>query len=382
MNQKVLTILCAAVMMLFFSVNSSAQEKSKDVTLYPGREAYSVKFFPTTFSDKAPKNVILLIGDGMGVSQLFAGLTANRGNLFIENCKYIGFSKTSSADRYVTDSAAGATALSTGTKTYNGAIGVGPDKKPINTILEEASRQGKATGLVSTSSITHATPASFIAHQPSRSQEEDIAADFLKTDIDVFIGGGHDFFTKREDGRNLVHELIRKGYVVERELDRIENFKGEKLAGLTAPKGNGRVADRGNMLPVSTQTAIRVLQQNEKGFFLMVEGSFIDSGGHGNNTVQVIEEVLDFDQAVGKALEFAAANGETLVVVTADHETGGMAILDGSFETGMLKGGFTTGGHTGVMVPIFAYGPGASEFIGIMENTDIHAKIKKLLLEE
>lgn len=114
----------------------------------------------------------------------------------------------------------------------------------------------------------------------------------------------------------------------------------------------------------------------------MVEGSFIDSGGHGNNTVQVIEEVLDFDQAVGKALEFAAANGETLVVVTADHETGGMAILDGSFETGMLKGGFTTGGHTGVMVPIFAYGPGASEFIGIMENTDIHAKIKKLLLEE
>ena len=133
MNQKVLTILCAAVMILFFSVNSSAQEKSKDVTLYPGREAYSVKFFPTTFSDKAPKNVILLIGDGMGVSQLFAGLTANRGNLFIENCKYIGFSKTSSADRYVTDSAAGATALSTGTKTYNGAIGVGPDKKPIKT---------------------------------------------------------------------------------------------------------------------------------------------------------------------------------------------------------------------------------------------------------
>lgn len=381
MKQRQVTIALAAGVMLLCSFSSFAQEKTKDVTLYQGGEAYAVKSFPLSFVNKTPKNVILFIGDGMGVSQLFAGLTANRGSLFIENCKYIGFSKTSSADRYVTDSAAGATAISTGTKTYNGAIGVGPDKNPIKTILEEASEQGKATGLVSTSSITHATPASFIAHQPSRSQEEDIATDFLKTDIDVFIGGGYDFFANRADGRNLLHDLVRKGYAVERELSGIENFKGKKLAGLTAPKGNPRVSERGNMLPVSTQTAIRVLQQNEKGFFLMVEGSFIDSGGHGNNTVQVVEEVLDFDQAVGKALEFAAGNGETLVIVTADHETGGMAILDGSVETGMVKGGYATGGHTGVMVPIFAYGPGASEFIGIMENTDIHAKIRNFLLK-
>lgn len=381
MKKKALTILSAAALMLSFSINIAAQGKPKDdVSLYPGGEAYAVKSYPTIFSDKAPKNVILLIGDGMGVAQLYAGLTANGGKLFIENCKHVGFSKTYSSDRYVTDSAAGATALSTGTKTYNGAIGVGPDKNPIQTILEEASKSGKATGLVSTSSITHATPASFIAHQLSRSQEEDIAVDFLKTDIDVFIGGGYDFFTKRADGRNLVNELIRKGYTVEREVSRIESFEGKKLAGLTAPKGNGGVAERGNMLPVSTQTAIRVLQQNKEGFFLMVEGSFIDSGGHGNNTIKVVEEMLDFDQAVGKALEFAASNGETLVVVTADHETGGMAILDGSYETGMVKGGFSTGGHTGVMVPIFAYGPGASEFMGIMENIDIPVKIRKLLL--
>lgn len=381
MQYKKSTISVVILIGLFCFSTIFAQEASKDVTLYQGGEAYEVKTYPQDFKTDTPQNVILFIGDGMGVAHLFAGLTANKGNLFIQNCKYIGFAKTASSDRYVTDSAAGATAISTGTKTYNGAIGVGPDKNPIKTILEEASEKGKATGLVSTSSITHATPASFIAHQPSRSQEEDIATDFLKTDIDVFIGGGYDFFAKREDGRNLVNELVRKGYTVERELSKIEAYDGKKLAGLTAPKGNPRVADRGLMLPVSTQTAINVLQKNKNGFFLMVEGSFIDSGGHGNNTVQVVEEVLDLDKAVGKALDFAAKDGNTLVIVTADHETGGMTINDGSFETGMVKGAFTSTGHTGVMVPIFAYGPGASEFIGIMENTDIYTKIKKLLLK-
>lgn len=381
MQHKKSTISVVILIGLFCFSTIFAQETSKDVTLYQGGEAYEVKTYPQDFKTDTPQNVILFIGDGMGVAHLFAGLTANKGNLFIQNCKYIGFAKTASSDRYVTDSAAGATAISTGTKTYNGAIGVGPDKNPIKTILEEASEKGKATGLVSTSSITHATPASFIAHQPSRSQEEDIATDFLKTDIDVFIGGGYDFFAKREDGRNLVNELVRKGYTVERELSKIEAYDGKKLAGLTAPKGNPRVADRGLMLPVSTQTAINVLQKNKNGFFLMVEGSFIDSGGHGNNTVQVVEEVLDLDKAVGKALDFAAKDGNTLVIVTADHETGGMTINDGSFETGMVKGAFTSTGHTGVMVPIFAYGPGASEFIGIMENTDIYTKIKKLLLK-
>lgn len=380
MKQKIKSAVFFVAIALLFSATAAAQQ-AEDLTLYQGGEAYEVKSFTQTFKSDTPKNVILFIGDGMGVAQVFAGLTANKGSLFLENCRYIGFSKTSAANRYVTDSAAGGTAISTGKKTYNGAIGVDADKNPIKTILEEASEKGLATGLVSTSSITHATPASFIAHQPSRSMEEAIATDFLKTDIDVFIGGGYDFFTKREDGRNLLDELTRKGYTVERELSKIENYKGKKLAGLTASKGNPRVSERGNMLPVSTQTAINVLKQNKKGFFLMVEGSFIDSGGHGNNTVQVVEEVLDFDQAVGKALEFAAENGETLVIVTADHETGGMTVNDGSFETGMVKGAYTSTGHTGVMVPVFSYGPGASEFIGIMENTDIHAKMRKLLVK-
>ena len=366
-----------------FAQDQYLTAKSEDLEkTYESKSSYTVKEFPQIFRKDKPKNIILLIGDGMGVSQIFAGLTANRGHLFLENCKHIGFSKTQSADDYITDSAAGGTALSAGVKTNNGAIGVDKNGNPVKTILEEASENGLATGLVSTSSITHATPASFIAHQASRGSYEDIAADFLKTDIDVFIGGGLDHFTKRKDGRDLTDELKTKGYEVETELKKIGKVKRGKLAGFTADVHNGRMGERGDMLTVATETALNILEKNKKGFFLMIEGSQIDWGGHAGSTIYVTEDMLDFDQVIGKALEFAAKDKETLIIVTADHETGGMAITNGDMQKGVVKAAFPTGGHTAVMVPVFSYGPGAEEFIGIMENTDIHAKMKKLLLSE
>ncbi len=374
--------------LLFIGITVFAQDqyltaKSEDLEkTYESKSNYEIKEFSQNFKKGKPKNIILLIGDGMGISQVFAGLTANRGHLFLENCKYIGFSKTQSADNYITDSAAGGTALSAGVKTYNGAIGVDKNGNPVKTILEEASENGLATGLVSTSSITHATPASFIAHQAKRSSYEDIAADFLKTDIDVFIGGGYEHFTKRKDGRDLANELKSKGYQVETDIKKIQKIKKGKLAGLTADVHNGRMQERSDMLSVATATALNILDNNKKGFFLMVEGSQIDWGGHAGSTVYVTEDMLDFDQVIGKALEFAAKDKETLIIITADHETGGMAITGGNMEKGVVEAAFPTGDHTAVMVPVFSYGPGAEEFIGIMENTDIHAKMKKLLLLE
>ncbi|NQU51491.1 MAG: alkaline phosphatase [Bacteroidetes bacterium] len=374
------------IIALAFSFSTFAQDSYLDAKTddkektYLGGKTYEVKTFTQDFKSKKPKNIILLIGDGMGVTHVFSGLTANKGRLFLENCKHIGFSKTQSADNYITDSAAGGTALSTGVRTYNGAIGVNSDTISIKSILEEAEENGLATGLVSTSTITHATPASFIAHQPQRNMYEEIAADFLKTDIDVFIGGGKTHFTERKDGRNLVEELVKKGYRFEEDLDKIKKVKKGKLAALTADGDAGRLTDRGEMLPIATKTAINILSNNKKGFFLMVEGSQIDWGGHASSTIYIVEDMLDFDKTIGKALEFAAKDGETLVLVTADHETGGMAITGGSIKDGTVKAGYPTGGHTAVMVPIFAYGPGAEEFIGIMKNTDIHAKMKKLLL--
>jgi len=155
--------------------------------------------------------------------------------------------------------------------------------------------------------------------------------------------------------------------------------KSGKLAGLTADEHNEVYPKRKMSLPLSTQTALNILDQNKKGFFIMIEGSQIDWGGHANNTIYVVNEMLDFDQTIGKALEFAANDRETLIIVTADHETGGMALTGGDMKTGMVKGAFPTGDHTAVMVPVFAYGPGAENFTGIMENTDIAKKIMKLM---
>ena len=320
-----------------------------------------------------------MIGDGMGVAQVYAGMTANRGHLFLENFKQIGFSRTYSSSNYITDSAAGGTALSSGYKTYNGAIGVNPDTIPGKTVLEMSEAKGLATGLVSTSAITHATPASYIAHQGSRGSYEDIAADFLKTDIDVFIGGGYKHFALRKDNRDLTREFQAKGYQVLREMDDIAKVKSGKLIGLTADEHNAVYPLRKMDLPLSTQTALNILSQNKKGFFIMVEGSQIDFGGHANNTIYIVNEMLDFDQAVGKALEFAAKDGETLIIVTADHETGGLALTGGDMKTGMVKGSYSTSDHTAIMVPVFAYGPGAELFSGIQENTDIPKKIISLL---
>ena len=360
-----------------------AQEDYKELnkkytyTIEKKHEVLDIDYNAIRFK-KRPKNIILIIGDGMGTGQVFAGITVNNG-LNIEQMPYVGFVKTQSADNYVTDSGAGGTALSTGVRTYNGAIGVDVNGKKLTTILEYADRNGKGTGVVSTSAITHATPASFIAHQAHRNMYEQIAGDFMNTDIDVFIGGGADFFTKRVDGRNLILELNEKGYHVGYNIDEVASKKDGKLAVLTAVGHNPGYRDRGELLSKSTAKAIEILSNNDnKGFFLMVEGSQIDWGSHQNDASYVTGEVLDLDKALAEALKFAIEDKRTLVIVTADHETGGMSVNGGNTSKGYVETGFTTGDHSAVMVPIFAFGAGAEEFIGIYDNTEVFEKMYKL----
>ncbi len=273
------------------------------------------------------KNIILMIGDGMGVSQIYAGMTANHGHLNLDQFQNIGFSKTHSANDYITDSGAAATAISTGRKTFDGAIGVDIDTIPATSILEYAEKNNKATGMVATCSMTHATPASFIAHQPSRKNYEEIAADFLKTDIDVFIGGGLRNFNQRKDKRDLTRQLDDKGYQLIFSPDSIKFANGEKIAGLVYQEHGPKYSEgRGDMLSHSAQKALEVLNKDTDGFFLMIEGSQIDWGGHDNDGPYVVNEMLDFDRTIGIVLEFAEKDGNTLVIVTADHETGGMGL--------------------------------------------------------
>ena len=322
------------------------------------------------------RNVIFMIGDGMGLPDVYAAMTVSDKPLNIERCSVTGLQKTFSADDYITDSGAAGTALATGTKTKNGAIGMDPQGNHLKSILEIAEDHGLATGLVSTSSITHATPASFIAHQSNRGSYEDIALDFLKTDIDVFIGGGFDHFAKRKDKLNLIDSLKFRGYEVDTSLSIILKSNAIKLAGLIAPIHNPyRLKGRGDMLPESSGKAIEILSKNKKGFFLMIEGSQIDWAGHANAADTLIDETLDFDKAVGVALDFAIADGHTLVVITADHETGGVTLIDGDIMSHKVKLNFSTKDHTAVMIPVYAFGPGAEIFTGIYDNTDLFKKI-------
>jgi len=324
------------------------------------------------------KNIILMIGDGMGVSHVYAGMTANHNSLNLERAEFVGLLKTYSANDYVTDSAAGGTAIACGKKTNNGAIGVDVDGNPIQSMLHHATANGLSTGIVVSCDLTHATPASFMAHQPKRSMEEEIAADFLKTPFTVAIGGGRNNFEKRKDGQNLTEQLKANDYQVAYTLDEMNAVASGKLIALLADVHPQEYPQRGEIIPDGVTKALSLLSQNEKGLFLMVEGSQIDWGAHDNSTSKIVNEMLDFDRAIKIAFDFADNNPGTLVVITADHETGGMSLNGGNFESGTVDAKYTTGGHSAVMVPVFAYGTGAKEFAGIYENTDIFNKILNL----
>lgn len=331
-----------------------------------------------------PKNVILLIGDGMGLTQVSAGLYSNHDRLNVERFPVTGMMKTHSASALITDSAAGATAFSCGCKTRNGYIGVSANKKPCFTLLEEAEQRGLATGLAASCSITHATPASFIAHVPDRADMEQIAADFLKTSVDLLIGGGQKYFEARKsDARDLRREMEEKGYAVssfkDKPLQELNFDPAQPNVWFSAWEEPASVLKGRDYLPVAARKAPAFLaRRSDKGFFLMLEGSQIDWACHDKDGERAVSELLDFNEAIGAILEFARQDGETLVIITADHETGGMALEQGR-SGDSLDIEFNTGYHTASMVPVFAYGPGAELFGGMYENTDIYFKMRELL---
>lgn len=328
---------------------------------------------------KAPKNVIVMIGDGMGYNQVQAALTVQGNQLYMAQFPYTGIEKTYSANDYITDSAAGGTAIACGVKTNNGMIGVTPDTVPVVSILEQAEKNGLSTGIVVTCNITHATPASFYAHVGSRNSSQDIAAWFPKSGVDVAIGGGIGDFEKRADGRNLSQELVKSGYQVVYNMEDAAKSKPGNLLTLLAEDHPKKASEGRDYLPSAVELALKRLSSNKKGFFLMVEGSQIDWGGHNNDQNYMVSETVDFDNAVGKALAFAQKDGNTLIIITADHETGGATIREGNFEKKTVKVDFARTKHTGAPVPIFAYGPGAEQFTGWLENTTYKNKLVKML---
>jgi alkaline phosphatase len=401
------------------------------------------------------KNVIVLIGDGMGVSYTSA-------HRYLKNDPSTKTAEKTAFDQYlvgqqmtypedpeqnVTDSASAATAMSAGIKTYNNAIAVDNDGSEVKTVLEAAKEQGKATGLVATSEITHATPASFGSHDHSRKNMDAIADDYYddlmngEHKVDVLLGGGLRNFDRKD--RDLTEEFQQAGYSYVTNKEELSNDKNNQILGLFASGGLPKMIDRPEETPSleeMTNAAISRLNQDKDGFFLMVEGSQVDWAGHDNDIVGAMSEMEDFEKAFKAAIEFAKKDKHTLVVATADHSTGGYSIgadgiynwfsepikaakrtpdfmaaeiangadveetlktyidqnilaltaeeiqsvkdvadkkvvdIDNAIENIFNKRshtGWTTGGHTGEDVPVYAFGPQSDQFAGQIDNTDI-----------
>ena len=369
------------VLILVSACQSSEEPKTESLGVASGQEDVLQRLPLVEGTDI--KNVIFLIGDGTGLAQITSGqiaLVGPDGLLHIQTMPVTGIVKTHSSDNLITDSAAGATAYSCGVKTYNGAIGVNPDQVPCVTILELAEEKGLSTGLISTSSITHATPASFASHVKERSMEDEIAYDFLDSGVEVFLGGGKEYFSSetRSDSLDLLSEFEGNGYEILENREELANRKTNRLLGLFADDGMERTENEPSSSEMM-QTALDILSKDEDGFFLMAEGSQIDWAGHANEVDYLINEVRDFDAAVKVALDFAQKDGETLVVLTADHETGGMTLQREVAEGDSLEIYWTTGYHTGTPVPVMAFGPRATEFMGWQDNTGVGKKIAQLL---
>ena len=329
-------------------------------------------------SGKKIKNVIFMIGDGMGFEQVSVGWVANGGQLNMDQMPVLGASRTYATDQLITDSCAGGAALATGKKTKYGYIGVDEEGNPVESTLQHAKRLGKKTGVTVTCRINDATPADFSVHGTSRKDEEGLSAQYVDANVDFISGGGTHFWNQRSDGRNLIEEMKAKGYTFVDKWQDIAGAQGSKFLGLYGEYDLEPSLDRGPVLLESTKKAIEMLD-NKKGFFLMIEGSQIDDYAHKNKVGQMCEELFDFDKTLGYVLEWAAKDGQTLVVVTADHCTGGLTLLKGSIEERTVKVHFSTKGHNGIVVPVFAFGPGAQNFAGVHENEDIGQIVHKLL---
>ncbi|WP_241331693.1 alkaline phosphatase [Chryseobacterium arthrosphaerae] len=337
---------------------------------YKNTKEYPV-YTPTYKTDgvsKKVKNVILLIPDGTSLPQYYAAFTANKGKLNVFNMKSTGLSKTNSSNAYITDSAPGSTAFATGVKTRNTFVGVDHMGKALAQIPDIIADKGLVSGLISTGDVTDATPADFYAHSDNRNSSEPILKDFAASKTKILIGG---------PTSGLSQENLLK--FKETQIDLYQDLKSvNKITNRTLiidPLASQRVSQRGNWLADAFDLTLNDLKNNKKGFFMMVEASQTDGGGHSNNIEQLVTELLDFDHVVGKAMKFADENKETLVIVVGDHETGGLTLLDGNLKEGWIFGNFSTNDHTSIPSSVFAYGPNSKEFTGLFENTEIFNKI-------
>lgn len=339
--------------------------------------------------DGEVKNVIYLIGDGMGLAHMsLLEIEGGYEPTAFNRATNVALVSTRSANNRVTDSAAAGTALATGEKTDNSMVGQRPDGSRLESMVARATADGRPTGLVVTCYLQHATPAAFYAHVPQRYQNEAITRDMLASDVDVLIGGGRKWLSGAcEAGGSYLEAMAHKGYAVVPTLDAAAAVHSGRLLAAVAEEHLPKAADRGDYLPRAAAKALELLSAEsaarKKGFVLMIEGSQIDMAAHAKDAQWLLDEMRDFDRTIHVAMDFADRNPGTLVVVVADHETGGVSMPSGKSDFTASESGvrynFGTGSHTGIRVPVYFYGAGAERMNGLMENSDLSNGIMKLL---
>lgn len=370
-----------AAAVLALCVHSANAQYNMPTQTFTYEHPYAVEKLQAPKGKKV-KNVILMIGDGMSLMHVYTAWAANRGKLWLENAQATGLSKTWAVKKLVTDSGSGGTSLATGVKTVYHAVGVDPEGKPLTSLVDVAKELGKDAGMAVTCRLWDATPCDFCCHNIDRDKEEELVGDYPTSGVDFVFGGGAQKFTNRKDGRDIFKELQKKGYHVSRTLDDFFAYdKNSRIFAVPYDKDTPLPDERGDLLARASMKGISLMNQNKNGFFMMIEGSQLDDYGHFNQLDLLMKETLDFDQTVGEVMKWAAKDGETLVVVTADHETGGLTLVNGNKDEGRVECCFSSKDHTGAMVPVYAFGPGAENFTGIFENTDVFKKIKKLMTE-
>ena len=340
------------------------------------REVYQPTYKRDGIEGKV-KKVILLISDGAGFNQQWAAATINGGQLNMTQFRNIGFQNTAPADDYNTDSAAGATAFATGEKTRNRYIGNDSTGRALPNLPEKLIDLNIPSAILTNDKLTGATPSSFYAHQSERDHSVAIAYDVMKSPVKLFIGGSHPAFAA--DTSKLKQQLIEKSTVIR---DNLREIEGVPMGKQVICFAQDNPAANYHMLEDAFEIALSRMDKEGDEFFMMVEGAKIDGGGHSNNITQCIEEYLSFDKLLGKALQYADTHEGTLIVVTSDHETGGLVLVDGDYKKGFVLGEFITNDHTGAPIPVYSYGVGARDFTGFMQNSDIGKRIFKRLSEK
>lgn len=350
----------------------SCGEKSAELQYYATPNPYEVVNVEMPPLSSDVRNVIVMIGDGMGLEQVSCAWVLNHGKLNLDHFPYVGLSRTYATDYLITDSGAGGTALASGVKTACDHVGTAADNTDLSSILVRARELGKKTGVAVTCHFADATPCDYCCHNEYRYNQEDLIADYVDCGVDYLAGGGLDWFTvNRTDGRDITKEMAAAGYNVALTEDELM-AAGLPVMGILAPDNLPVAQERGDLYRHAVARGLDLLSAaaGDKGFVMMLEGSCIDDWLHGNDIGKAMEEVLDFDRTIGDVLEWAAADGHTLVVVVADHNTGALTLQDGDLETGTIGVAFGNDSHNGIAVPIYAWGPGSDKFTGIRENAE------------